>query len=104
MFNATPQIVATYNTSAMANRLEVFDGNKIAVSDWDDVEVLELNIDDTDWSDWTASLDLVGYKNTTRRTMAIAVKDNYIYSAEWASLQVFEFEEIEGADIERSAY
>lgn len=104
MFNATPQIVATYNTSAMANRLEVFDGNKIAVSDWDDVEVLELNIDDTDWSDWTASLDLVGYKNTTRRTMAIAVKDNYIYSAEWASVQVFEFEEIEGADIDLSAY
>ena len=104
MFNATPQIVATYNTSAMANRLEVFDGNKIAVSDWDDVEVLELNIDETDWSDWIISLDLIGYKNTTRRTMAIAVKDNYIYSAEWASVQAFEFGEIEGPDIDLSTY
>ena len=103
MFNATPQIVDTYNTSAMANRLEVFDNNKIAVSDWDDVEVLELNIDD-DWNNWIISLDLVGYKNTTRRTMAIAVKDNYIYSAEWASVQIFEFGEIEGPDIDLSAY
>ena len=104
MFNATPQIIDIYNTSAMANRLEVFDNNKIAVSDWDDVEVLELNIDDNDWSDWIISLDLVGYKNTTRRTMAIAVKDNYIYSAEWASVQVFEFAEIDGADIDLSTY
>ena len=104
MFNATPQILDTYNTSAMANRLEVFDDNKIAVSDWDDVEVLELNIDDSDPSDWTVSLDLVGYKNTTRRTMAIATKENYIYSAEWASVQVFEFGEIDGADIDLSTY
>ena len=104
MFNATPQILDIYNTSAMANRLEVFDDNKIAVSDWDDVEVLELNIDDSDPSDWIVSLDLVGYKNTTRRTMAIATKENYIYSAEWASVQVFEFGEINGPDIDLSTY
>ena len=104
MFNATPQILDIYNTSAMANRLEVFDDNKIAVSDWDDVEVLELNIDDSDPSDWIVSLDLVGYKNTTRRTMAIATKGNYIYSAEWASVQVFEFGEINGPDIDLSSY
>jgi len=97
MVNVTPQIIDTYNTSAMANRLEVFDNDKVAVSDWDDVEVLSLNIEES-------SLDLVGYKNTTRRTMAVAVKDNYIYSAEWASVQVFEFEEIEGADIDLSTY
>ena len=46
------------------------------------------------------SLDRVGYKNTGNRTMAIATKDNYIYSAEWASVQAFEFEEISGADID----
>ena len=104
MVDVTPQIIDTYNTSAMANRLEILDVDKVAVSDWDDVEVLELNIDYDNWGNWIGSLDLVGYKNTTRRTMAIATKDNYIYSAEWASVQVFKFEEIEGPDIDLSAY
>ena len=79
-------------------------GIRFAVSDWDDVEVLELNIDYDSWGNWIGSLDLVGYKNTTRRTMAIATKDNYIYSAEWASVQIFSFEEIDGADIDLSTY
>ena len=58
-----------YDTSVLANRIEPFD-NKLAVSDWDDVEILE----------WDGNnLNLIGYKNTTRRTMAIATKDNYIY-------------------------
>ena len=83
-----------YNTSVLANRLSVFD-NKLAVSDWDDIEILEWNGD---------SLNLVGFKNTTRRTMAIATKDNYIYSAEWASVQVFEYNEIDGPDIDLSVY
>ena len=97
MVNATPQIIDTYNTSTMANRLEILDEDKVAVSDWDDVEVLSLNIEE-------GLLNLVGYKNTTRRTMAIAVKDNYIYSAEWASVQIFEFGDISGADIDLSTY
>lgn len=97
MADATPQIIDIYNTSAMANKLEVFDGNKVAVSDWDDVEILSLNIDES-------SLGIVGYKNTTRRTMGIAVKDRYIYSAEWASVQVFEFGDINGPDIDLSTY
>ena len=46
----------------------------------------------------------MGYKNTTRRTMAIAVKDNYIYSAEWASIQIFEFGEVQDADIDLDTY
>ena len=96
-FNTT--FIDIYNTSALANRLAVLDfefGHKVAVSDWDDVEILETNFED--------SLDLIGYKNTTRRTMAIAVKDNYIYSAEWASVQVFEFGEISGPDIDLDVY
>ena len=97
MADVTPQITDIYDTSAMANRLDIFDGNKIAVSDWDDVEVLSL---DSEYG----TLSLVGYKNTTRRTMAIATKENYIYSAEWASVQVFEFGEIDGPDIDLSAY
>ena len=94
--NFTPYLIDVYNTSAMANRLSIFNG-KIAVSDWDDVEVLELDNQEN-------LLELVGYKNTTRRTMAIATKDDYIYSAEWASVQVFKFGEIDGPDIDLSSY
>ena len=93
--NSTPSLIGIYNTSAMANKLSIIDYNKVAVSDWDDVEVLEIN---------SSALELIGYKNTTRRTMAIATKDNYIYSAEWASVQVFEFGEIDGPDIDLSTY
>ena len=83
-----------YDTSVLANRLSVFD-NKLAVSDWDDVEILEWDGE---------NLNLVGFKNTTRRTMAIATKDNYIYSAEWATVQIFKYEEIEGPDIDLNMY
>ena len=89
-----PCYLDTYDTSVLANRIETFD-NKLAVSDWDDVEVLEWNGN---------NLELIGYKNTTRRTMAIATKDNYIYSAEWASVQVFEYGQINGADIDLNTY
>ena len=90
----TPDIIDSYNTSSLANRLDILE-DKIAVSDWDDVEVLQVN---------NQSLEKVGYKNTTRRTMAIATKENYIYSAEWAAVQIFEFGEVEDADIDLSAY
>ena len=84
-----------YNTSALANRLDILEGGEIAISDWDDVEVLELT---------NNQLSLVGYKNNTKRTMAIATKGDYIYSAEWNSIQVFEYGEIEGPDIDLNMY
>jgi hypothetical protein len=87
-----PLFLDNYNTNTLANRISPFE-NKLAVSDWDDVDVLE----------WDGnSLNRVGYKNTGNRTMAIATKDNYIYSAEWASIQAFEFGEVSGADIDLS--
>ena len=92
-------LIDVYNTSGMANRLAALSyefGHKVAVSDWDDVEVLETNFNDT--------VELIGYKNTTRRTMAIAVKDNFIYSAEWASVQVFEYGQIDGPDVDLDVY
>ena len=92
--NFSPDIIDTYNTTSLANRLDILDG-KVAVSDWDDVEILEIREN---------SLQKVGYKNTTRRTMAIATKENYIYSAEWAAVQIFEFGEIEGPDIDLDFY
>ena len=92
----TPSIIDTHNTTSLANRLDMLDG-KVAVSDWDDVEVLNWNLS-------SESLVKVGYKNTTRRTMAIATKDNFIFSAEWNSVQVFEYGEIEGADLDLNTY
>ena len=89
-----PEYLGNYNTTNLANRISPFD-NKLAVSDWDDVEVLQWNGE---------SLILVGYKNTGNRTMAIATKQKYIYSAEWASIQAFEFGEIEGPDIDLSTW
>ena len=85
-----PTFLDNYNTNTLANRISPFQ-DKLAVSDWDDVDILHWNGN---------SLDRVGYKNTGNRTMAIATKDNYIYSAEWASVQAFEFGQINGADID----
>ena len=93
------EILGTYNTSALANKIDFFDdavfAQRLAVSDWDDIEIIE-------WDGY--SLNLVGYKNTTRRTMGISTKDNYVYSAEWASVQVFEYGEVNGPDIDLSTY
>lgn len=88
------QFLDNYNTTTMANRLATFD-DKLAVADWDDVEILEFDGN---------SLNLVGHKNTGNRTMAIAAKDNFVYSIEWASIQTFEFGEIEGPDMDLSTW
>ena len=85
-----PIFLDNNNTSTLSHKISAFDG-KLAVADWDDVEVLEWNGSD---------LQQVGYKNTSNRTMAIATKENYIYSAEWASVQLMEFGEVEGPDID----
>lgn len=89
-----PQYLDNYNTTTMATRIASFNG-KLAVADWDDVEVLEFDGN---------SLNLVGHKNTGNRTMGISAKDNFIYSAEWASVQTFEFGEISGPDIDLSTW
>ncbi len=89
-----PCFLDNYNTSVLANRIEPFE-SKLAVSDWDDIEILEYSSEE---------LGLIGYKNTTRRTMALATKENYIYSGEWASVQIFEYGEIDGPDIDLDVY
>ena len=78
----------------MANRISTFN-NKLAVSDWEDIDILQ----------WDGqSLNQVGYKNTGNRSMAIATKNEYIYSAEWASIQAFKFGEINGPDIDLNTW
>ncbi|MCH8836377.1 MAG: hypothetical protein IIA60_01090 [Candidatus Marinimicrobia bacterium] len=91
--HSTPRLVANYNTSGYASRVSV-SGNLVAVSDWDDVEVLE-------W-DPTPALRLVGYKNTGGRVMALAMRDSVIYSAEWERFRTFKYGEIEEADLDIS--
>ena len=93
------EILGTYNTSTLANKIDfmediVFD-QRLAVSDWDDIEILEWDGE---------NLNLVGFKNTTRRTMAVATKNDYIYSAEWNSVQIFEYGEIDGPDLDLNLY
>ncbi len=89
-----PLFLDNYNTTTLAIRIASFSG-KLAVADWDDVEILEFD---------GTSLNLVGYKNTGNRTMAIAAKDNFVYSVEWASIQAFEFGAIDGPDLDLNTW
>jgi len=92
--SSNPVLLDTFNTNTMANRIAVFNG-KIAIADWDDVDVIEWN---------GTNLEHVGYKNTGNRTMAIAANGNHIYSAEWKSVHVFEFGSIEESDLDLSTW
>lgn len=87
-----PIFISNYNTSGYASRVSAND-SLVAVSDWDDVEVLGFK---------TRELILKGFKNTGGRTMAIAMKDNDIFSAEWFVLNMFKYEHIDGPDIDFS--
>ncbi|MFQ6676614.1 MAG: hypothetical protein ACE5LH_09795 [Fidelibacterota bacterium] len=90
----TPVLVANYNTTGYASRVAVSD-SLVAVSDWDDVEVLK-------WDD-SPSLRLAGYKNTGGRVMAIHMQGDVVYSAEWNFFRTFRFGEISGPDIDASS-
>jgi hypothetical protein len=87
-----PFLVSNYNTTGYASRVSAND-SLVSVSDWDDVEVLGFE---------TGELVLKGLKNTGGRTMALAMKDNFIFSAEWFLLTMFKYEEIAGPDIDFS--
>ncbi len=90
---ANPVLVANYNTSGYASRVAVSD-SLVAVSDWDDVEVLAWNA--------SPSLELVGYKDTGGRVMAINMVGNIIYSAEWHFFRAFQFGVVSGPDLDVS--
>ena len=91
----SPILLDQYDTEGLANKIALFGGNKVAVSDWEDVKILE----------WTGTeLELVGYKKTGKRTMAIAARDSFIYSAEWQHLQTFRFGDINDADMDISSW
>ena len=90
-----PIILDSYDTPGLANKIALFDNNKVAVADWLDVNILE----------WTGEeFQLVGYKSTGKRTMAIGARDNVIFSAEWQHLQTFSYGEIQDADLDISSW
>ena len=89
-----PIFLDQYDTDGLTNKIAFFN-NKIAVSDWLDVKIFEWN---------GSSLELIGYKNTGKRTMAIATRDSIIFSAEWQHLQTFSFGEIQQADLDISSW
>ncbi len=96
MFDITnpenPVFVDNYNTTGYASRVSVNE-SIVAVSDWDDVEVLSFSVD---------GLELTGYKNTGGRVMALAMSGNTIFSAEWMEMTVFEYGPVQGPDIDFS--
>ncbi|MBT3228113.1 MAG: hypothetical protein HOD43_10705 [Candidatus Marinimicrobia bacterium] len=87
-----PLFVNNYNTSGYASRVSA-NASRIAVSDWDDVEI--LTYDDQ-------GMTLAGYKDTGGRVMAIEMIGDIIFSAEWEDFVVFNYGEIQGPDIDLS--
>jgi len=88
-----PRLVSNYNTTGYASRV-ASDEFRVAVSDWDDVEVLAYS---------AAGLELVAYKNTGGRVMALDMADGLIYSAEWEDFTIFEYGVINEADSDLSS-
>jgi hypothetical protein len=85
-----PLLVSNYNTSGYASRVAAND-SLVAVSDWDDVEVLRYT---------NGYLELVGYKNTGGRVMALDLRDDLIFSAEWRHFNIFQYGAIADPDVD----
>ncbi|NQU67929.1 MAG: hypothetical protein HQ510_08315 [Candidatus Marinimicrobia bacterium] len=64
-----PQLIANYNTTGFASRIGLMGNDRVAVSDWDDLEVLEWN---------GTALEKVGFKNTGGRVMAAEANGDVI--------------------------
>ena len=87
---SNPFFIDNYNTTGFASRVAIND-SLVAVSDWDDVEVLRYS---------TAGFELMAYKNTGGRVMAIAMHNDIIFSAEWIKFQVFRINDNLAVDID----
>ena len=85
-----PIFIDNYNTTGFASRVSAND-SLVAVSDWDDIEVLRFD---------DQGLSLAGYKNNGKRVMATAMVNNYIFSAEWLKFTVYEYGQVNGADLD----
>ena len=89
---SNPLFIDNYNTTGFASRVAVSD-SLVAVSDWDDVEVLSYS---------PTGLELMAYKNTGGRVMAIAMNNDIVFSAEWNNFQTFRINKNLSVDIDFS--
>lgn len=90
---ANPTLLANYETSGFTSRVAVHN-DLVSLSSWDQLHVLR-------WQ--KPNLELVGYKNTGGRLMAVGSPGgNIIYAAEWEELHVYEFGPVESSDIDAS--
>lgn len=87
-----PVLLDNYNTTGYASRVAVND-SLIAVSDWDDIEILQVSAD---------TLRLTGIKNTGGRVMAVALNGNTVFSAEWRQFVTMDYGVIDGPDLDFS--
>ena len=87
-----PVLRDNFYTGGYASRVSASEGH-VAVSDWEDVEILSYT---------NRQMDRVGYKNSGGRVMAIAMVDDIIFSAEWEKLTTYKFGIINEPDIDFS--
>jgi hypothetical protein len=85
--------VTNHPTDGFASRVAVA-GNRVSASAWTRLEVFEWN---------GSTLELIGYKNTGGRVMAVGAPSiGIIYSAEWEKLRIYKYGTVEGPDIDLS--
>ncbi|MBT6866483.1 MAG: DUF1573 domain-containing protein [Candidatus Marinimicrobia bacterium] len=89
-----PIFIDNYNTTGFASRVST-SGDLVAVSDWDDVEILQVS---------NNGLSRVGIKNNGERVMAVAMVENHIFSAEWLRFSVYEFGQVSGPDLDMESH
>ena len=89
-----PRLVDNFPTTGFTSRVAVH-GDLVSLSSWDRLHVLRFQND---------QLELVGYKNTGGRLMAVGTAGGkIIYGAEWEALRVYEYGEINAPDIDLSS-
>ena len=88
-----PVLLDSFETRGFASKVAINNqGNLVSVSAWVDIEVLEWN---------GVNLNLVGYKNTAGRVMAVGMAtEGIIYSAEWEDLIVYQYGSSQFSDID----
>ena len=88
-----PEPIGHFDTPTYAGHIG-FDGNLIAVADWN--ETLVYDISDHD------NIFISGRRYTELRAMGVDIRGNSVYTADWSKFIGYTYGEIHGADIEFS--
>ena len=87
---ADPIFLSNFDTPTYAGHIG-FDGDLVAVADWDEVLVYDV-------SDPEEPL-LVGRRNTDYRAMGVDIRENRVFLADWSKFIGYTYGPIDGADI-----